>query len=104
MGHGADAKGDYPTLRTVPTPHPTSLGPGQALVHLEYSGVCHSDVALSLGHGTHKPIEPIISGHEGVGTVVALGPAVLRGSGVAVGARIGVKVGPKKKGKGGEEG
>lgn len=53
--------------------------------------MCHSDVALSLGHGTHRPIEPIISGHEGVGRVVALGPSVHPGKGVEVGARVGVK-------------
>lgn len=73
-------------LRQVSTP--STLKPGDALVRIDYSGVCHSDVALALGKGTHRPVEPVISGHEGVGYVVAVGEGVKV---VKVGDPVGVK-------------
>ncbi|KAF7560763.1 hypothetical protein G7046_g3383 [Stylonectria norvegica] len=47
----------------VPTP-----GPGEVLVKLEVSGVCHSDHHSIFGN---TPMTTHIAGHEGVGTVVA---------------------------------
>lgn len=54
-----------------------SPGPGQILIKLEASGVCHTDVHVWLGHS--KPFmdpEPFILGHEGVGRVVEIGSGV----------------------------
>ena len=49
-------------------------GPGQALVKLIASGVCHTDLHAAHGDWPIKPKVPLIPGHEGVGTVEKLGP------------------------------
>jgi len=60
-------------VEDVPMPAP---GPGQALVKLITSGVCHTDLHAVEGDWPVKPNPPFIPGHEGVGTVVALGDGV----------------------------
>ena len=55
----------------LPTP-----GYGEALVKLETSGVCHTDLHAAHGDWPVKPQPPFIPGHEGYGTVVALGDGV----------------------------
>jgi S-(hydroxymethyl)glutathione dehydrogenase / alcohol dehydrogenase len=49
-------------------------GPGEVLVRLRASGVCHSD--LSLQNGTLTAAPPVVLGHEGAGEIVATGPGV----------------------------
>ena len=49
-------------------------GPGQVRVRLAAAGVCHSD--LSLSDGTMRVPVPAVLGHEGAGTVVAVGEDV----------------------------
>lgn len=49
-------------------------GPGQVRVRLAAAGVCHSD--LSLADGTLRQPVPAVLGHEGAGTVVAVGAGV----------------------------
>ncbi|MEU0073251.1 Zn-dependent alcohol dehydrogenase [Streptomyces sp. NPDC006332] len=51
-------------------------GPGQVRVRLAAAGVCHSD--LSLSNGTMRVPVPAVLGHEGAGTVVAVGDGVTR--------------------------
>ncbi|MHA7269345.1 alcohol dehydrogenase AdhP [Arthrobacter sp. HLT1-20] len=68
---------EYP----LPTP-----GPGQALVKLMASGVCHTDLHAAEGDWPVKPSPPFVPGHEGVGEVVALGPGV---TSLSVGDRVG---------------
>ncbi|MFD7812674.1 Zn-dependent alcohol dehydrogenase [Streptomyces sp. NPDC059785] len=58
-------------------------GPGEVRVRLAAAGVCHSD--LSLSDGTMKVPVPAVLGHEGAGTVVAVGEGVTH---VAPGAEI----------------
>ncbi|MFJ9418092.1 Zn-dependent alcohol dehydrogenase [Streptomyces sp. NPDC101227] len=58
-------------------------GPGQVRVRLAAAGVCHSD--LSLSNGTLKQPAPAVLGHEGAGTVTAIGEGV---TGVAAGDRV----------------
>jgi propanol-preferring alcohol dehydrogenase len=53
-----------------------SPGYGEALVKLETSGVCHTDLHAAHGDWPVKPQPPFIPGHEGYGTVVALGEGV----------------------------
>jgi propanol-preferring alcohol dehydrogenase len=61
-------------LVTLPIPQP---GPGEILIKLAASGVCHSDVHVWQGDSVASPPpDPFILGHEGVGTVAALGPGV----------------------------
>jgi propanol-preferring alcohol dehydrogenase len=54
---------------TVPEP-----GPGQVLVKIEASGLCHTDIHAAHGDWPVKPNPPFIPGHEGVGVVMATGP------------------------------
>lgn len=58
-------------------------GPGQVRVRLAAAGVCHSD--LSLSNGTMRVPVPAVLGHEGAGTVVAVGEGVTH---VAPGAEV----------------
>jgi alcohol dehydrogenase, propanol-preferring len=67
---------------SVPTP-----GPGQALVEIMASGVCHTDLHAAEGDWPVKPTLPFIPGHEGAGVVVALGPGV---SHLKEGERVGI--------------
>jgi alcohol dehydrogenase, propanol-preferring len=62
-------------IRQLPVPEPS---PGQVLVRMEASGLCHTDIHAANGDWPVKPTAPFIPGHEGVGTVVALG----RGAGL----------------------
>lgn len=49
-------------------------GPGRLRVRLAAAGVCHSD--LSLSNGTLRQPVPAVLGHEGAGTVTAVGEGV----------------------------
>ncbi|HWF34417.1 MAG TPA: zinc-binding dehydrogenase [Solirubrobacteraceae bacterium] len=70
-------------LATIPTPAPA---PGQVLVSIEGCGVCGSDLPVWEGRPWFSyPREPGAPGHEGWGTVAALGDGV---SGPAVGTRV----------------
>lgn len=60
-------------VKNAPIPEP---GPGQALVKLIASGVCHTDLHAAEGDWPVKPTLPLIPGHEGVGTVEKVGPGV----------------------------
>ncbi|MET0594040.1 MAG: alcohol dehydrogenase AdhP [Polyangiaceae bacterium] len=66
----------------VPTP-----GPGQILVKIVASGVCHTDLHAVEGDWPVKPSPPFIPGHEGVGHVAAVGAGVKH---VREGDRVGV--------------
>ena len=65
--------GEDLSVEEVPLPTP---GPGQALVKLVTSGVCHTDLHAAEGDWPVKPSPPFVPGHEGVGEVVALGDDV----------------------------
>ncbi len=62
-------------------------GPGQVLVKIEASGVCHTDLHAAEGDWPVKPPLPFIPGHEGVGYVAAVGSGVTR---VKEGDRVGI--------------
>lgn len=51
-------------------------GPGEALVRVLATGVCHTDLHAAHGDWPVRPQPPFIPGHEGVGEVVALGEGV----------------------------
>lgn len=75
---------DAPLLVTeVPIPIP---GPGQALVRVITSGVCHTDLHAVRGDWPVPPKADLIPGHEGYGEVVALGAGV---TSLAVGDKVG---------------
>ncbi|KIJ63449.1 hypothetical protein HYDPIDRAFT_92762 [Hydnomerulius pinastri MD-312] len=83
--------GDPVTLLTAhPIPQPDTLRPNECLVKIEYAGVCQSDLHARNGDWLQKPTLPRIGGHEGVGTVVAIGAGTVD-SIVSVGDRVGLK-------------
>lgn len=57
-------------IEEVPKPTP---GPGEIIVKIETSGLCHTDIHAAHGDWPVKPKLPFIPGHEGVGIVEALG-------------------------------
>lgn len=71
------------SVEEVAVPDP---GPGQVLVKLVTTGVCHTDLHAAQGDWPVKPDPPFIPGHEGVGEVVAVGDGV---TDVAVGDMVG---------------
>jgi propanol-preferring alcohol dehydrogenase len=66
--------------RDIPEP-----GPGEVLVHLETSGLCHTDIHAAHGDWPVKPTLPIVPGHEGVGIIEKLGDGV---TSRAIGERV----------------
>src|SRR5215207_6192124 len=70
------------SLEQVPA---AALTAGQVRVKVEASGLCHTDIHAAHGDWPVKPSPPFVPGHEGVGTVVELGPGVTE---VAVGDRV----------------
>jgi S-(hydroxymethyl)mycothiol dehydrogenase len=58
--------------------------PGEVLVRIEATGVCHSDLHVIEEDGWGHPY-PVLLGHEGAGTVEAVGEGV---TAVAVGDRV----------------
>ena len=59
-------------------------GPGEVLVRIEATGVCHSDLHVIEEDGWHHRL-PVLLGHEGAGTVEAVGDGV---EGLAEGDRV----------------
>jgi len=72
------------SIEEVPVPE---VPPGQVLVKIVASGVCHTDIHAAHGDWPVKPPLPFIPGHEGVGHVAAVGAGV---TAVREGDRIGV--------------
>ncbi|MFI7302465.1 alcohol dehydrogenase AdhP [Micromonospora aurantiaca] len=68
------------TERPVP-----EVGPGEILVRIEASGLCHTDIHAARGEWPVKPAPPFVPGHEGVGLVEQVGPGVTEH---AVGDRV----------------
>lgn len=71
-------------IEEVPVP---DVPPGQILVKVMASGVCHTDLHAADGDWPVKPTLPFIPGHEGVGYVAATGAGV---RGLKEGDRVGV--------------
>jgi Zn-dependent alcohol dehydrogenase len=59
-------------------------GPGEVLVRVEATGVCHTDLHVLAEDGWGHRL-PVLLGHEGAGTVEAVGEGV---EGVAAGDRV----------------
>ncbi len=71
-------------IEEMPVPEP---GPGQVVVRIAATGVCHTDLHVADGDWKVKPELPLIPGHEGVGTVAATGTGV---DTVKEGDRVGI--------------
>jgi propanol-preferring alcohol dehydrogenase len=67
----------------IPVPRP---GPGELLLKLETSGICHTDLHVAEGQGFPSGApQPLTLGHEGIGHVVETGA----GTTTAIGTRLG---------------
>lgn len=71
-------------VKRIPIPDP---GPGEVLVNIRATGVCHTDLHAVDGDWPVKPRWPFIPGHEGAGIVAAVGEGVTN---VRVGDRVGI--------------
>ncbi|HEY5455687.1 MAG TPA: zinc-dependent alcohol dehydrogenase [Acidothermaceae bacterium] len=60
-------------IQDLPIPEP---GPGEVLVRIETSGLCHTDIHAAHGDWPVKPTPPFIPGHEGIGIIETLGAGV----------------------------
>ncbi|MEU6853220.1 zinc-dependent alcohol dehydrogenase [Actinacidiphila alni] len=78
------AFGEPLVIEERPDPEP---GPGQVLIRVEASGLCHTDIHAAHGDWPVKPRPPFVPGHEGVGVVERLGEGVER---LAIGQRVAV--------------
>jgi acryloyl-coenzyme A reductase len=67
--------GDYDVMRVADVPVPT-FGPREVLVRNAASGVCYHDHLIRVGVMRRGITFPLILGHEGAGTVEAVGEAV----------------------------
>jgi propanol-preferring alcohol dehydrogenase len=65
--------GEPLSIDELPVPEP---GPGEIVVKLVATGVCHTDLHAARGDWAVKPSLPLVPGHEGVGYVAALGAGV----------------------------
>jgi len=71
-------------IEDLPIPEP---GPGEIVVKIETSGLCHTDIHAAHGDWPVKPSLPFVPGHEGVGIVDRVGAGVRE---VTVGERVAV--------------
>ncbi len=69
-----------PATRPVPSP-----GPGEVLLRIRASGVCHTDLHIAEGELAPRR-EVIVPGHQAVGIVESVGP----GGDISLGERVGV--------------
>ncbi|KAG4419290.1 hypothetical protein IFR04_007609 [Cadophora malorum] len=75
-------------IEQLQTPEP---GPGEVLVRLTHSGVCHSDLSIMRCGWAGLPPTPKgqVGGHEGIGIIQKLGPGAEKN--VRLGDRVGIK-------------
>ena len=84
-GYRAAVVHDFHSPLTIEEVPVRELELGQVRVKVEASGLCHTDIHAAHGDWPVKPSPPFIPGHEAVGKVVELGPAVTE---VAIGDRV----------------
>ncbi|KAG1862037.1 chaperonin 10-like protein [Suillus subalutaceus] len=84
--HGAalEIKRDHPVKQ------PSELAPGECLIKLSCTGVCHTDLHASKDDWPLHANTPLVGGHEGVGEVVAIGENTGECP-VKIGDRVGIK-------------
>lgn len=71
-------------MRDLPVPTP---GPGQAVVHVAYSGICGSELSGFLGASSIRTA-PLVFGHEVSGHLAAVGPGLARRDAYDLGAAV----------------
>lgn len=83
--------GPYGALYEFVACQPSLPAENEALVRIDYSGVCHGDVYMRDGGGPapSSPKRPLVGGHEGIGEIVALGKTS-SASRFSIGDRVGI--------------
>ena len=71
-------------IQDLPIPE---IGPDEALVRVEHSGLCHTDIHAAHGDWPVKPTPPFVPGHEGIGVIQEVGSAVRNRS---IGQRVAI--------------
>lgn len=84
VGIKTELTSDYPVKQVA------DLEPGECIIKIECTGVCHSDLHFMAGEWAIKPRLPSAGGHEGVGRILAIGAHTLN-SPVNIGDRVGIK-------------
>ncbi len=79
-----EQRGGPEVLNVVEHPAPQA-GPGQIVAEVAAAGVNYMDIYQREGVGGYRPPLPFVTGGEGAGTVIAVGPDV---TGLAVGDRV----------------
>lgn len=82
-------KGGPMIVEQGPVTQQKDLKPGEVLVKIIYSGVCHTDLHVMKGDWPLDSIVPCIGGHEGAGYVVAIGDNTH--TDLKIGSRVGIK-------------
>ncbi|KAL8291623.1 hypothetical protein RQP46_001881 [Phenoliferia psychrophenolica] len=65
------------------------LKPGEALVNVKFTGVCHTDLHALKGDWPAAPKLPLVGGHEGAGYIVAIADNTT--TNLKVGDAVGIK-------------
>ena len=68
VDHGSGGPAGCMQLKNGPLPE---LKPGEVLIEVAYTGICHTDILAS--HGHMGALKPAVFGHEGAGIVVEIG-------------------------------
>jgi propanol-preferring alcohol dehydrogenase len=84
-----DKHGGPVVIKEGPVTQQKDLKPGEILVKIIYSGVCHTDLHVMNGDWPISSKLPCIGGHEGTGYVVAIGGNTE--TDLQIGSRVGVK-------------
>jgi propanol-preferring alcohol dehydrogenase len=66
-GKPLEVRNDWPVVQ------PDELKPGEVLVRLAYTGVCHTDLHIWAGDIPMPLPLPLVGGHEGTGYIAAIG-------------------------------
>jgi len=78
---------DIKKTEIIELPEP-SLDDGNAVVKIEYGGICGSDTHFYLGmHPSLKPPTNFIQGHEAVGVITKVGP---NNKGISIGDHVAI--------------
>jgi propanol-preferring alcohol dehydrogenase len=73
-----------------PVKQPDELKPGECLIKMHCSGVCHTDLHVKKDDWPISGVTPLVGGHEGVGEIIAIGKHTQE-SPVKIGDRVGIK-------------
>ncbi|MFF2996653.1 zinc-dependent alcohol dehydrogenase family protein [Streptomyces sp. NPDC057950] len=63
-------------IQVADIPEPTPPAAGEVLIQVEYAPLDHHDLLLARGTYPVRPALPSVIGHEGAGSVLAVGPGV----------------------------